>query len=146
MANALATLREAVTSLTEALQRAETRADAERARADVAMTCTDELREQITIIEAKLAEVEKVKEAARKRAHELSNRMMVLEAGAERAQEATERASGLDRLLADAERRLSDAEQSRATAVGRLDAMDRADAARRGRGRWARLRAAWRGE
>jgi peptidoglycan hydrolase CwlO-like protein len=31
------------------------------------------------------------------------------------------------------------------TAQERIDAVDRAEAARQGRGRWARLRAAWRG-
>jgi hypothetical protein len=117
-------------------------------------------REQIVAIEAKLTaetaraddlqgrlvEAEQVKEAARKRAHELANRMMRLEAEAEEGRETKERLTGLDRLLADAEHRLAEAEQGRRTAQERLDAQDRADVARRGKGRWARLRAAWWGE
>jgi hypothetical protein len=101
------------------------RADAEKARAD---------------------EAEQVKEAARKRAHELANRMMRLEAEAEEGRETKERLTGLDRLLADAEHRLTESDTARRTTQDRLDAMNRADTARRGKGRWARLRAAWRGE
>jgi hypothetical protein len=56
------------------------------------------------------------------------------------------RITGLHDLLADAEHRLVDAERGRTPALAQLDAIDRADAARRGKGRWARLRPAWRGE
>ena len=72
--------------------------------------------------------------AARKRAHELSNRMLVVQGAADRAEaEADElRPQAEAALIAQAE---ADAEELR-----------QADAARRGRGRLARLRAAWRGE
>jgi hypothetical protein len=160
----LAALREAhageIERLTEALGRSKGRADAERSRADVLLARTDDLRAEIVAIEAKLrteaaradelqgrlAEAEQIKEAARKRAHELANRMMTLEAAAEQGREAKERLTGLDSLLADSERRLAESDTARRTAQERIDAMDRAEVARRGRGRWARLRAAWRGE
>jgi hypothetical protein len=160
--------------LTGALGQAEGRVNVERARADLLLHQSDGLRDRLMAVEAKLAvsqgatqdakerlqvttdrladaehrlaEAEQVKEAARKRAHELANRMMRLEAAAEEGRETKERLAGLDRLLADAEHRLTEAEQGRATAQERLDAMDRADVARRGNGRWARLRAAWRGD
>jgi hypothetical protein len=136
----------------------------ERSRVDALMKASDGQRDQIAAAEAELA-AEKVRaEAARNRANELANGVMTLEVAAEQAREAAKaaegqteaervraddeatRAGGLDRLLADAEHRLTEAEQGRATAQERLDAMDRAEVARRGKGRWARLRAAWRGE
>jgi CheY-like chemotaxis protein len=122
------------------------RADAAQTRADMAMTRADGLRDAITALEAKLAKAEAVRDAARKRAHELANRMMILEAAAEQGREAMERLTELDGLLVDAERRLAESDTARRTALERIDAMDRAEIARRGRGRWARLRAAWRGE
>ena len=160
----LAALREAhvgeIGRLTGALGRAEARADAERARADLLLTKADGLRAEMVGIEAKLtaetaraddlrgrlAEAEQVKEAARKRAYELADRMMTLEAAEEEGRETKERLTVLDGLLADAERRLAEAEHGRRTAQERLDAQDRSEVERRGKGRWARLRAAWRGE
>ena len=122
------------------------RADATQTRADMAVTRADGLRDAITVLEVKLAKAEAVRDAARKRAHELANRMMILEAAAEQGREAMERLTELDGLLVDAERRLAESDTARRTALERIDAMDRAEIARRGRGRWARLRAAWRGE
>ena len=157
---AIALLREQLEGANSRADRAERRADEAAARLDARMKVGDSQREQIVAIEAKvaaetaraddlhgrLAEAEQVKEAARKRAHELANRMMRLEAEAEEGRETKERLTGLDRLLADAEHRLTEAEQGRRTAQDRLDAQDRAEVERRGKGRWARLRAAWRGE
>ena len=98
----------------------------------------------------RLTDAEQAKETARKRAHELANRMMTLEAAAEERQETKERLkdageqlAGLHNLLVDAERRLAESDTARRTTQERLDAMDRADAERRGQGRWARLWAAW---
>ena len=122
------------------------RADVAQTRADIAVTRADGLRDAITVLEVKLAKAEVVRDAARKRAHELANRMMILEAAADRGREARERLTGLDGLLADAERRLAEAEQGRRIAQGRLDAQDRAAVARQGRGLLARLRDALRGD
>jgi hypothetical protein len=123
------------------------------ARIDALLHAGEGHRAEIVAIEAKLTaataraeEAEQVRDAARKRAHELANRMMRLEAEAEEGRETKERLTGLDRLLADAEHRLTEAEQGRRTAQERLDAQYRAEVERRGKGRWARLRAAWRGE
>ena len=87
-------------------------------------------------IEAKLTQTEQAKAEAEQERAEAD----------ERATDAIDRATGLDNLLADAERRLAEAETGRRTAQERLDAMDRAETARRVKGRWARFRAAWRGE
>jgi hypothetical protein len=129
-----------------ATQDAKERLQSANERLQVTTDRLSETTERLTDAEHRLAEAEQVKEAARKRAHELANRMMTLEAAAEEGKETKERLTGLDRLLADAERRLAEAEQGRATAQERLDAQDRAEVTRRGRGRLARLRAAWRGE
>jgi hypothetical protein len=118
---------------------AEARADAAQSRSDMAVTRADGLRDAVTVLEVKLAEAEAVREAARKRAHELANRVQVL-------QGADDRIAGLRDLLADAERRADAAENGRKAALEHADAMDRAEIERRGKGRWARLRAAWRGE
>ena len=79
--------------------------------------------------------------------------MMTLEAAAEERQETKERLkdageqlAGLHNLLVDAERRLAEAENGRRTTQERLDAQDQAQAERRGKGRWTRLRAVWREE
>jgi DNA-binding NtrC family response regulator len=121
------------------------RVDAAQTRADMAVTRADGLREAITVLEVKLAKAEAVSDAARKRAHELANRVLIL-------QGADDRVAGLRDLLADAEcraadaeRRAADAEDARETALTHADAMERADAERRGRGLPARLRDAWRG-
>jgi hypothetical protein len=154
----LAALREAhageISRLTEALARAEQATAAERARIDALIVSSNGLRDQIATIEAKLAaetaradEAEQVREAARKRAHELANRAMALEGAADRA-EAEADALRTEVTLIQATK-LATAEQAHAAAQAaqeRLDAMRRADAERRGQGRWARLRAAWRGE
>jgi len=101
----------------------------------------------------RLTDAEQAKETARKRAHELANRMMTLEAAAEEGRgtkeqlkDAGEQLAGLHDLLVDAERRLAEAENGRRTTQERLDAQDRAEAKRRGKGRWTRLRAVWREE
>jgi hypothetical protein len=150
----LAALREAHAGEIAAVREAHA---AEKARAE---TQIEHLRGQITVFEFRLTtetaradaekaradEAEQVRDAARKRTHELANRMMRLEAEAEEGRETKERLTGLDRLLADAEHRLTQAEDARRAAQERVDAQDRAAIARQGRGRWARLRAAWRGE
>jgi hypothetical protein len=134
-------------SLTETLDEADTvintgdgcvRAGATRTGADMAVTRADGLREAITMLEVKLAKAEAVREAAHKRAHELANRVQVL-------QRANDRIADLHDLLANAERRAADAEDARTTAPTHADAMERADAERRGRGLLARLWDAWHG-
>jgi hypothetical protein len=64
---------------------------------------------------------------------------------AEEGRETEERLTGLDNLLADAERRLAEADTAR-RASAQERAMDRAEVEPRGKERWARLRAAWRGQ
>jgi chromosome segregation ATPase len=170
-AAALAALREAhageIARMTERVTRAEMQTEHLRVqltvfegRIEIEKAQTETLRAQLDVFEGRLgtetaraddlqgqlAEAEQAREAARKRAHELANRMMKLEAEAEEGRETKERLASLDGLLADAEQRLAESDTARRTTQERLDAMDRADAARRGKGRWARLQAAWRGE
>jgi hypothetical protein len=96
-------------------------------------------RGEIVAIEAKLA-------AAEARAAEVEQLRAAIETEHTHGADLEARIAGLHGLLADAEHRLVDAERGRTTALEQLDTMDRAETARRGKGRWARLRAAWRGE
>src|SRR6516165_7384516 len=50
------------------------RADTAQTRADIAVTRAVGLHDAITVLEVKLAKAEAVRDAARKRAHELANR------------------------------------------------------------------------
>jgi hypothetical protein len=156
----LTALREAhageIHRLTEALT-------VERSRVDALLKAGDDHRAEIVAIEAKLAAETARADDARRQVHELASRVMALQGEADREREAAKaaerqteaehthgidleaRITGLHDLLADAEHRLVDAERGRTTALEQLDAMDRAEVARRGKGRWARLRAAWRG-
>ena len=59
---------------------------------------------------------------------------------------AEDRVEGLRDLLTEAERRAAGAEDARKTVMAHADALERAEFERQARGRWARLRAAWRGE
>jgi chromosome segregation ATPase len=151
-------------------ERAEERVDEANMRADVAVSLADrtlaqlaeerdradELRAEITAFEAKLVASEAAAKATEARADALRADMLTIGAkltqteqgraeADERATDAIDRAAGLDNLLADAERRLVESDAARRATQERLDTMDRADGARRGKGRWARLRAAWRG-
>jgi hypothetical protein len=125
-----------IARLTEALVRSEREIAAQRSRADILIARADGLRDQLTAVEAKRTEAEQGRAEAEHDRAEVD----------ERATDAIERAAGLDSLLADAERRLTAAESARKSSQERIDALDRAEIARQGRGRWARLRAAWRGE
>jgi hypothetical protein len=129
----LAALREVhageIGRLTEALA-------VERSRVDALMVSH---RGEIVVIEAKLA-------AAEARAAEVEQLRAAIEAEHTHGADLEARIAGLHGLLADAEHRLVDAERGRTTALEQLDAMDRAETERRGKGRWARLRAAWRGQ
>jgi hypothetical protein len=120
---------------------------AERSRVDALIAGH---RGEITAIEAKLtAETARAEagaaEVAQLRAA-IGQAEARLEAEHTHGADLEARIAGLHDLLADAEHRLVDAERGRTTALEQLDAMDRAETERRGKGRWARLRAAWRGE
>jgi hypothetical protein len=122
---------------------AQARADAAEGRAHRAEERAAELRGRLDGLQAEAERTRTETQEGQEAAHTAER---LAEVERVRADEEAARATGLDRLLADAEHRLTEAEQGRATAQERLDAMDRADVARRGKGRWARLRAAWRGE
>jgi CheY-like chemotaxis protein len=115
------------------------RADAAQTRADMAVTRAAGLRDAIAVLEVKLAKAEAVRDAARKRAHELANRVQVLQGAADRV-------ASLRYLLADAERRAADAEDARETALQHADAMERAEFERAARPLCRRLADAWRGQ
>ena len=109
-------LQEAITSVTRALERSE-------ARADAAVTRADGLRDAITVLEAKLATAEGERE---------------------RAGHLVDQVEGLHRLLSDAERAARDAEDGWKAVLQHVDALERAEFERRGRGVLARLRDALR--
>jgi hypothetical protein len=153
---AVIALREAVAVLTEALQRAE-------ARADMAVTRADELREAIAVLEARLARSEGAlaqvrahadqetvradsadadRRAANGRADAATARAEVAES---RQRWAEDRVEGLRDLLAETERRAADAEDGRKAVLAHADALERAEFERQGRGLLARLRDALRG-
>jgi hypothetical protein len=98
------------------------------------------LQDAIAVLEAQLTEAnaratrsEQAVADERVRADILRDRLEALQAELRRTQHA-------------AEVRAGDAEQAARIALGTVETLRRAEEARRGRGRWARLRAAWRGE
>jgi hypothetical protein len=91
----------------------------ERTRADIAQSELDDLRTKLADAQAELAAAQDQVEAARART------VAELEAATQAAQQANARAQA---------------------AADRAEALRQAEAERRARGRWARLRAAWRGE
>ena len=108
--------------------RAEQGRDGERARADALR----DRAQAATEAERRADQAEQGREAARKRAHELANRLLVVQGAADRSEELTAQVKAAKAEAREAE--------------DRAEELRLADAARRGRGRWARLRAAWRGE
>jgi chromosome segregation ATPase len=126
--------------LTEALAAAVNRLvdqlEHERARADDAVTRAADLREAIAVLEARLAGSEGA--LAEARAH------------AERAETSRDadraRAEALRQMLDEAEAAEKRARARAETAEDHVEALRQTEEARRGRGRLARLRAAWRGE
>ena len=118
-----------IARLTETLTRSERRVDLLTAR-------TDALHDALMAVEAKLTAAEQ----GRAGAEAVAERTMAQLAEAEqRAWEDEQRAS-------NAERRLADAEDGRRIAQKRVGELEREQAARQGRGRWARIVAGWRGE
>jgi hypothetical protein len=91
----------------------------ERTRADTAQTERDDLRTKLADAQAELAAAQDQVAAARART------VAELEAATQAAQQANARAQA---------------------AAARAEELRQADAERRARGRWARIRAAWRGE
>ena len=117
-------------------EQAENRADQAIARADSADA---DRRAAIGRVDA--ADVER--HAAIERMDAATARAEVAET---RQRWTEDRVEGLRELLAEAERRAAVAEDGRKAILRHADAMERAEFERLGRGRWARLRAAWRGE
>jgi hypothetical protein len=124
-------------------ERAEKRAEQAENRADQAITRADaadaDRRAAIERVDAADAE----RRAAVERTDAATARAEVAEA---RQRWTEDRVEGLRELLAEAERRAAVAEDGRKAVLRHADAMERAEFERLGRGRWARLRAAWRGE
>jgi trimeric autotransporter adhesin len=125
-------LRSAVDLLGQQLQ-------AERRRVDTAQAQIGELHRDLAAAEAAAAEVRAALDAAQQRAGEAEAAADVAQAAQAEAEadvaELRENLEGARRLVAIA--------QERAAAVEQADAAR--EAQRRGQGRWARLRAAWRG-
>jgi hypothetical protein len=125
------------------VERAEKRAEQAENRADQAITRADsadaDRRAAIERVDAADAE----RRAAIERTDAATARAEVAET---RQRWTEDRVEGLRELLAEAERRAADAEDGRKAVLQHADAMERAEFERQGRGRWARLRAAWRGE
>lgn len=101
------------------------------------------LREQLAQAERRAATAEHGRDGERQRADALRDRIDTLTAelamAEQQAEKAEARVSELRPELEAAQRKAQEAEQA-------ADALRAADDARRGLSRWARLRAAWRGE
>jgi hypothetical protein len=110
----------------EVAERRADQADADRRQAEAARQAA----------ETRADHAEQGREAERERAHELANRMLVAQGAADRA----EAEAGELRRQAEA------AQAARAEAEANAEELRQAEAVRQGRGRLARLRAAWRGE
>ena len=110
--------------------------EAERRRADAAQTQIEELHRDLTAAEIAAAEARAALDAARQQAQAAQAAADAAQAG----QVEAETEAAVIRNDLDAAHRLVVEAQERAEAVVR------AEAARRGQGRWARLRTAWRGE
>jgi chromosome segregation ATPase len=121
------------------ISRLEKQMEAERDRVNEARSEADRLRVEVTDLTARAERAEQVStvtDAARQQAQE---RAEAAEQGRDRAEadlhELRAHAATLQGQLASAQ-----------DALERLRALEVAEAARRARGRWARLRRAWRGE
>ena len=123
-------------ALATAVDRLADQLEHERARADAAVTHAAELREAIAVLEARLAGSEGA--LAEARAH------------AERAETSRDtdraRAEALRQMLGESEAAEERATARAETAEDYVEALRQTEEARRGRGRLARLRTAWRGE
>jgi hypothetical protein len=150
---ALAALEEAVTGLTRRAEQAEQRADAASAAAAAANQRADaadgDRREAVALVEKTLAMLtDERARADRAEAARQKDEALIADLRAKDAQ-----ADGLRDRLVGAQTELSlaqaAADRARVEAQAAQDAADtlrQADEARKARGRWARLRAAWRGQ
>jgi hypothetical protein len=130
-----AALREAIRHEREARQAAEGRADQAAADRRAAIALADQTVALLTDAVARADQAEQGREAARKRAHELANQLMAVQAAADRAE-----------AEADELRRQAEAAQiAQAEAEADAEELRQAEATRKGRGVLARLRGAWRG-
>jgi hypothetical protein len=139
MSRVIEPLEAAITLLGEQLGEANRRADGATTRLDAVLTVADGLHRQIAAMEVKLA-------AAEAGAAEVPQLRAAVDAEHSHGIDLEARIAGLHDLLADAEHRLTEAEGAKETALRLTEAMEQAEAERRGKGRWARLRSAWRGE
>jgi len=133
----------------------------ERARANALRAQIDELNAELVVVRA---EADRALAEERQRVDRLNEQMEALSAEVMRAEKQAEavvdraewaeagrdaeraRADGLRHRLDDLTTKLTDAQAELAAAQESADALLQAEAERRARGRWARLRAAWRGE
>jgi hypothetical protein len=154
---------------------ADARAEAERARADRAETRVDDLRAQIDVLNAEMvvmrAEADRALAEERLRADRLGGQVEALSAEVVRAEKQAEavvgraeraeagrdaeragddalrdRIAALQAQLAVAEQAAEQARRQAQAAQDNAETLREADVARKGRGRLARLQAAWRGE
>jgi hypothetical protein len=137
---ALAAVREVhareISALREMAETAERRADQAEADRRAAVALADQTVLLLTDAVSRADQAEQGREAARKRAHELANRMFVVQGAADRA----------EAEAGDLRRQVEAAQIAQAEAEADAAELRQAATARRGRGRLARLRAAWRGE
>ena len=140
---ALATLDTAVTTLREQLVRAEARADAADQRADQAEARVDAAESDSRRADALIADLEG---ALRAKDTELAEHRGAVDQARTEAQQAQKAANGLRERAESAERDLAVARHDAQTAQQAAAGLRLAEDARKARGRWARLRAAWQGE
>jgi hypothetical protein len=133
-------------TLTARAERAEQRADEANKRADVAVALADRTLARLTEVTAQADQAEKRADQAwtlveRWAASEKEARreLVIAQGDLQRVREAADRLQQVEAAQAEAQKRATDAETA-------AEELRQAEAARRGQGRWHRLRAAWRGE
>jgi hypothetical protein len=136
----LDTLREAVDTLREQLERAENRADGAEKRVEAAEARERQGREAA---DARADAAERGRDAERARADALADRVHVVQVELAKA-EAEGDALTIETAELTAQVKAAKAEAREAQ--DRAEELRQAEATRRGRGRLARLRAAWQGE
>jgi hypothetical protein len=148
---------DAVSSLTEARNQAEERADEAKKRSDVAIALADRTLVQLAEANARADQADRRADQAEKRADqawslverwaasekEARRELVVAQGDVQRLREAADRHQ---QAIAPLEAAQAEAQQRAREAEATAEELREADAARRGQGLWPRLKAAWRGE
>lgn len=141
------TFQAAVASLTAAREEAEKRAHRAEQRADQERFRADELKERLDRVTAEAAEQRLVADHARTEVQQAQDAAKRAETETEALRASVDELRGGQELLAEMQAaELAAAQDGARKAEEAAEALRQAEVARKARGRWARLRAAWRGD